>query len=87
MQLKNVNSKNGCIQSSQIYVFFQALYEINLITATAIATGYMFYRINPLAGYLFVPYVAWLGLATWLNYSIVRDNPSSVTITELDKDE
>lgn len=64
-----------------------ALYEINLITATAVATGYMFYQIKPLAGYLFIPYVAWLGIATWLNYSIARDNPSSVTITELDKDE
>ncbi|XP_018321224.1 translocator protein [Agrilus planipennis] len=52
-----------------------ALYEINLITATAVATGVLFYKINPIAGYLFIPYIAWLGLATALNYKIWKDNP------------
>ncbi|KAL3269509.1 hypothetical protein HHI36_008575 [Cryptolaemus montrouzieri] len=64
-----------------------ALYEINLITATAIGTGYMFFKIKPLAGYIFIPYIAWLGLATWLNYSIARDNPSPRIVEIEDKTE
>ncbi|XP_066146263.1 translocator protein [Euwallacea fornicatus] len=51
-----------------------ALYEIQLVNATALATGYLFFKISPLAGYLIVPYSLWLGLATVLNYVIWRDN-------------
>ncbi|KAK9890902.1 hypothetical protein WA026_012244 [Henosepilachna vigintioctopunctata] len=62
-----------------------ALCEINLITVTAIGTGYLFYKINPLAGYLFIPYVAWLGVATWLNYRIAKDNPKKPNILKIDE--
>lgn len=36
-----------------------------------------FYRVNPLAGLLIIPYFAWGTLATALNYVIYRDNPQS----------
>ncbi|VEN51340.1 unnamed protein product [Callosobruchus maculatus] len=51
-----------------------ALYEIQIINVTAAATAYLFYKINPYAGLLILPYCAWLGLATALNYVIWRDN-------------
>lgn len=60
-----------------------ALYEIQLINATALATGYLFYKINPVAGYIFIPYCAWLGVATLLNYVIWRDNKDGAKIKEL----
>lgn len=51
-----------------------SLVEIGLLTAAAAGTGHMFYQINKTAGYLFVPYLAWLGMASALNYCIWRDN-------------
>nr|AEE61826.1 unknown [Dendroctonus ponderosae] len=51
-----------------------ALIEINLLNAAALATGYLFYKVNPTAGYLIVPYCLWLGVATALNFVIWRDN-------------
>merc|ERR1711988_1343378 len=38
-------------------------------------TGYKFYKLEALAGYLFIPYLAWVSLATGLAYCIWRDNP------------
>ncbi|KAL1494602.1 hypothetical protein ABEB36_010174 [Hypothenemus hampei] len=58
-----------------------ALYEIQLVNITAIASGILFYKINPVAGYIFIPYVLWLGVATTLNYVIWRDNKDSSTAT------
>ena len=43
--------------------------------ATIASTGYHFYLINPLAGYLFVPYLSWVTLATALTYNILKNNP------------
>lgn len=61
-----------------------AFYEINLVGATAAATAYLFYKINPIAGALFVPYILWLSYATALNFRIFRDNPEYTTkITEI----
>ncbi|KAJ8928475.1 hypothetical protein NQ314_018980 [Rhamnusium bicolor] len=61
-----------------------ALYELQLINLTALGTGYLFYRINPIAGLLIVPYCLWLSLATALNYIVWRDNKTSKPkITEL----
>lgn len=43
------------------------------VTATAIA----FWRVKPLAGLLLLPYLAWLCLATTLNWEIGRLNPGA----------
>jgi len=48
--------------------------EIITLLVTAILTGYWFYRIKPLAGYLFIPYILWLCFATTLNVQIWRLN-------------
>ena len=42
------------------------------------ATGYEFYKIQPWAGYTFVPYLAWVTLACALNYRVWKDNPQSI---------
>ncbi|CAG9760752.1 unnamed protein product [Ceutorhynchus assimilis] len=60
-----------------------ALCEMQLVNATAVATCYLFHQINPVAGYLIIPYCMWLGLATALNYAIWRDNRGSATIEEV----
>ncbi|XP_050302262.1 translocator protein-like [Anthonomus grandis grandis] len=51
-----------------------ALYEMQLINVTAVATAYLFHEINPVAGYLIIPYCLWLSVATALNYTIWKDN-------------
>ena len=52
--------------------------DLTLTWMTVAVTGYEFYRIVPLAGYLFIPYMAWLSLAVALNYRVWKNNPSSV---------
>ena len=44
-----------------------ALLEIAVLLFAAAATALVFYRIRRLAGLLFLPYVAWVGFATYLN--------------------
>ena len=51
--------------------------DLALTWMTVALTGYEFYKIVPLAGYLFIPYLAWLSLAGALNYRVWKDNPSS----------
>ncbi|ALC38161.1 CG2789 [Drosophila busckii] len=51
------------------------LIDIIALTATAGACGVLFYRVNQTAGLLFVPYMAWLGFATALNYAMWKLNP------------
>lgn len=43
-----------------------------------VATGLKFYRIVPLAGYLFIPYLIWDSLATALNFNIWMNNPKAI---------
>ncbi|KAF4802490.1 Translocator protein [Turdus rufiventris] len=43
-------------------------------TGTAAATTASWYNINKTAAYLMVPYLAWLSLASALNYRIWKDN-------------
>lgn len=70
---------------------FQSLVELTALTVSAAACGRVFYHINPVAGWIFVPYVAWLSFATFLNYTIYKINGrdadgsagSTATITEL----
>ena len=45
-----------------------ALIEIILLLIFVIITTVKFYKIDKVAGYLMIPYVAWLVFATILNY-------------------
>ncbi|RLV92875.1 hypothetical protein DV515_00013608 [Chloebia gouldiae] len=50
------------------------LVTLLLTTGTATATTVSWYNINKTAAYLMVPYLAWLSLASALNYRIWKDN-------------
>ncbi|KAG5679341.1 hypothetical protein PVAND_008913 [Polypedilum vanderplanki] len=52
--------------------------EIIALTATAAATGISFYKIDKTAGLLFVPYLAWLSFASYLNHSIWKNNTPAI---------
>lgn len=52
----------------------QSAIEISALTASVAVCGYAFGQINQLAGLLFIPYVAWCGYATYLNWSIYKKN-------------
>jgi len=51
-----------------------AFFEICLLWIAVAATGANFYSVNKVAGLLFVPYQAWVTLATLLNYSVWKLN-------------
>lgn len=51
------------------------LVDIVLLLLVLLATLLWFWKIRPLAGALLVPYAAWIGFASALNYSIWRLNP------------
>ncbi|XP_059469207.1 translocator protein-like [Neocloeon triangulifer] len=53
------------------------LIDIVLLYGTAGVASIAMFRINRTAGYLMVPYMLWLSLATALNYYIWRNNPST----------
>lgn len=61
-------------------LFFQArkwlwaLVDIGLLGALLVPTTVSFWRAEPLAGKLLLPYMAWIGVATYLNYSIYTMN-------------
>jgi translocator protein len=64
-------------------IFFGAqLIEVGLVTIVLLLvlvalTIWRFGRVRPLAGWLLVPYLAWLCLAIALNFEIGRLNPGS----------
>lgn len=51
-----------------------ALAEIALLLAAILATAVLFWRIDRVAGALFVPYAAWVAFATVLNAALWRLN-------------
>lgn len=53
----------------------RALVLLETLVAAAIATAISFGRLDATAGWLLVPYLAWLALAFSLNRSIVERNP------------
>lgn len=65
--------------------FSQSFIELSALTVSAAACGWSFYHIDQLAGWIFVPYVAWLGFATFLNYTIFKLNQSDKSIQKGDK--
>lgn len=58
------------------FVFFEwhqlgwALVEILILWAAIVATLIAFFRIRKAAGWLLVPYLAWVSFASFLNYTI-----------------
>ncbi|MBA3678368.1 MAG: tryptophan-rich sensory protein [Sphingosinicella sp.] len=53
----------------------EALVIIVTMLALSIATIFVFRTISRPAAWLMLPYLAWLGFASFLNYEIVRLNP------------
>ena len=47
-----------------------AFFEVLLLLVLIIVTARMFYHIRPLAGYLMIPYIFWVGYASALNGAI-----------------
>ncbi|CAO1300924.1 unnamed protein product [Diamesa tonsa] len=52
--------------------------EIGALTVAAAATGVAFFKIDKVAGLIFIPYLAWLSFASLLNYTIYRDNTPAI---------
>lgn len=73
----NVYIISYMVKYSSVLFFFhiQAMIEIVMLTGTVAATMVSWYPISRTATLLMVPYLAWLCLATSLNYCIWRDNP------------
>lgn len=51
-----------------------ALGEISILWLAILATMVLFWELHPLAGWLMVPYLAWVSFATILNLAIFRLN-------------
>lgn len=51
-----------------------ALLEIALLLGLVVATTSAFFRVRSLAGWLLVPYVAWVGFASYLNAGLWQLN-------------
>jgi tryptophan-rich sensory protein len=52
--------------------------DIVVLWAAIVATLVFFWRVNPLAGWLLVPYLAWVTFASVLNYAIWQLNPTTL---------
>ena len=72
---------NAVLNVTWSYLFFTmrrpdlALAEVALLWLSVLALIVIAGRIVPRAGWLLVPYLAWVSFAAFLNYTIVRLNP------------
>jgi tryptophan-rich sensory protein len=48
--------------------------DILFLLVAILATGFYFFKVEKIAGYLLVPYFLWVGFASFLNYSLWRLN-------------
>lgn len=68
------------VNAAWSYLFFgahrvgAALVDVALLDVCVLVTTILFWRIRPLAGLLLVPYLAWIGFATALNYGVWQLN-------------
>jgi tryptophan-rich sensory protein len=67
-------------------IYFQALIEIVALTGGAVATTAAFFTVSKTAGYIMLPYIAWLSFASSLSYYIWKNNPTSPKIKEINDD-
>lgn len=51
-----------------------AFFEIIVLLVLIVVTTVLFWRINPWAGALMIPYIAWVSFASFLNYTIWQLN-------------
>lgn len=62
------------------YLFFGlnkplwAFIEILVLFVFILITTFYFFKVNKLSGYLLIPYILWVGFASFLNYSIWKLN-------------
>jgi tryptophan-rich sensory protein len=54
-----------------------AMIEIVFLLASVAATAFSFLHFSVTAFWLMVPYVAWVGFASWLNLQLWRLNPTA----------
>ncbi|WP_156256202.1 TspO/MBR family protein [Sandarakinorhabdus oryzae] len=59
----------------RLHMISAALAIIAVMLIVAIGTTWAFWRVNRLAGWLMLPYCAWLGFAATLNTTIMMLNP------------
>ena len=55
-----------------------ALADIGVLWILIVATAVAFWRVRPLAGALFAPYLLWVSFAFVLNYSLWQLNPQAL---------
>ncbi len=63
----------------RLHMIDVALVVILVMLLLATVTANLFRRLRPVAGWLLIPYLAWLCLATALNYETGRLNPGADT--------
>lgn len=54
-----------------------ALADLAVMLGFSVAATVEYFKVNPVAGYLMVPYIGWQVFAAALNYKIWRDNPKA----------
>lgn len=54
-----------------------ALYEVAALWSSLVAVIALFYAIEPVAAYLLLPYLAWATFAAYLNWVMLKLNPTS----------
>jgi tryptophan-rich sensory protein len=59
----------------RLHLIGAALAEIVALWLAILAAAVLSYRVRPLAGLLYLPYLAWVGFAAALNLAIWRLNP------------
>jgi tryptophan-rich sensory protein len=52
-----------------------ALLDIGVLWVAILASTVLFWRLSWVAGALLVPYLVWVGFASWLNFGLWRLNP------------
>ena len=58
------------------------LLNIGVLGGLLMGMTWLFCGVDMVAGWLCVPYLCWVGFATYLNFEIVRLNPDSVDKTK-----